>query len=58
MECYLSLYCSCIYSQLIHLLIHNLDNSSCRILKKKVDDLKIGGCMSEKPVEIGMTFIM
>ena len=32
---------------------YNLDNSSCRILKKEIADLKIGGCMSEKPVEIG-----
>ena len=30
-----------------------LDNDSCRVVKKKVVDLKIGGCISENPIEIG-----
>ncbi|XP_028401134.1 uncharacterized protein LOC114524110 isoform X2 [Dendronephthya gigantea] len=30
------------------------DSSTCHVLRKKVADLKIGGCVSEKPVEIGV----
>ena len=39
---------------LLKLICAKRDNGSCRILKKEIADLKIGGCMSEKPVEIGV----